>query len=210
GRFIITGVYYRLVKNGTPAIRYPELQKYLAQAGKGAPDLAQAREAVLSIRRKKAMLIDSSDPDSRSAGSFFMNPIVTPEVLDQIRQRSHLRDAVRDMPVFGTDDGNWKLSAGWLIEAAGFKRGHVAGGVGLSSKHPLAIVNRGGGTAREVIQLVDQIRSHVFDAFGVLLVTEPVFVGFDESLGEKRGSVSSGLGSTMRESAELGAWFDEE
>ncbi len=170
-RYIVTSVTFRLANDGTPAIRYPELRQNLEAARIDHPSLLAVREAVLSIRRRKSMVVDSADPDSRSAGSFFTNPIVTSEVADRI--------GVEGMPRYPAGD-LVKLSAAWLIEQAGFARGRVAGNVGLSTKHTLAIVNRGSGTACEVVALANDIRNRVFDRFGIALAPEPVFVNVSE------------------------------
>ncbi|HEX8089693.1 MAG TPA: UDP-N-acetylmuramate dehydrogenase [Blastocatellia bacterium] len=181
-RFIITRVTYRLVANGKPAVRYAELQRYLMDNGAGDPTPAQVREAVLAIRRRKAMVIDPGDADSRSVGSFFVNPVVTVEEFQQIKGRASNRvTGGQDIPSFPSSDGRVKLSAAWLIERAGFNRGYVLGNVGTSTKHALAIINRGGGSAREVVELKERIQSRVLDTFGVALTPEPVFVGFDEA-----------------------------
>jgi UDP-N-acetylmuramate dehydrogenase len=180
-RFIITRVTYRLVANGKPAIRYAELQRHLAENGAGDPTPDQVRKAVLAIRKRKAMVIDPADADSRSVGSFFVNPVVTVEEFQQINRRAIKRVSNgEDIPSFPASEGRVKLSAAWLIERAGFKRGHTSGNVGTSTKHALAIINRGGGAASEVIELKEQIQSRVLDMFGVALTPEPVFVGFEE------------------------------
>jgi UDP-N-acetylmuramate dehydrogenase len=180
-RFIITRVTYRLVANGKPAVRYAELQKYFAENGASDPTTEQVREAVLAIRRRKAMVIDPGDMDSRSVGSFFVNPVVTEEEFQKIKSRAsnHMAKG-EDMPAFPSSGGRVKLSAAWLIERAGFHRGYVHGNVGTSTKHALAIINRGGGAAREVVELKEQIQSRVLDTFGVALTPEPIFVGFEE------------------------------
>jgi UDP-N-acetylmuramate dehydrogenase len=125
------------------------------------------RAAVLGLRRGKGMVIDPDDPDSVSAGSFFTNPILTHE------EWSRLPDA----PAFPEPDGRIKTSAAWLIERAGFSRGYGNGTVGISSKHTLALVNRGQGTTTELVALAREIADGVFARFGVRLVPEPVFVG---------------------------------
>lgn len=176
-RFVIARVTYRLAVNGKPAVRYPELQRYLAERGVNDPSLADVRDAVLTIRRRKAMVIDPIDTDSRSIGSFFVNPVVSVDEIERIKQRL----AVDDLPVFPVSEGRVKISAAWLIERAGISRGYTHGNVGTSSKHALAIVNRGGGTAREVIELKELIQKRVFDLFGIALATEPVFIGFEET-----------------------------
>jgi UDP-N-acetylmuramate dehydrogenase len=177
-RYIITGVTYRLAIDGLPGVRYPELRGYLNEHGLSDGRLADVRDAVLAIRRRKAMVIDPADPDSRSVGSFFVNPVVSPKEFEQIKA---LIAAVPDdelaIPTFPTPEGKIKIPAAWLIERAGFRRGHIRGNVGLSTKHPLAIINRGGGTAREVADLAAEIRSRVFEVYGITLTPEPVFVG---------------------------------
>jgi len=178
-RFIITRVTYLLGQKRTPVVRYAELEKYLTEQGTKRPSVADVREAVLTIRRRKAMVIDPNDPDSRSAGSFFVNPTVTREDCEQI---NHCADkfirARNTMPTFPAADDKVKLSAAWLIERSGIERGYVFGNVGTSTKHALAIINRGGGTAREIVELKNLIQERVLDRFGVALAPEPIFVGF--------------------------------
>lgn len=179
-RFVIIRVTYLLKSGGKPAIRYPELERYLVANRITDPGLGDVREAVLAIRRRKAMVIEPADIDSRSVGSFFVNPVVTLEEMEQVVERAR-RFGVADaesMPAFPAPDERVKLSAGWLIERAGFNRGYTHGNVGISSKHSLAITNRGGGTALEVIELAEMIRARVLDRFGVHLTPEPVLVGF--------------------------------
>jgi len=175
-RFIITSVTYRLAINGKAAVRYPELNGYLAERGLSDPSLGEVRDAVLAIRRRKGMVIDAADPDSRSIGSFFVNPVVSPEELEQIKKRAGSLIAGQPMPTYYMSDGKVKIPAAWLIEHAGYQRGHIHGSVGLSTKHPLAIINRGSGTAREILELAEQIRSRVFEVYGVTLTPEPVLL----------------------------------
>jgi UDP-N-acetylmuramate dehydrogenase len=180
GRYVITRVSYRLKPDGAPAVRYAELQRYLAENGATAPTLAQVRDAVIAIRRRKAMVLDPSDMDSRSVGSFFMNPVVTEEAFERIQSMAaRFIQNTEAMPAFPSPDNRVKLSAAWLIERAGIHRGTTHGNVGTSTKHALAIINRGNGTAREVVELCGIIQSRVRDAFGVDLTPEPVFVGYD-------------------------------
>ncbi|HVF88944.1 MAG TPA: UDP-N-acetylmuramate dehydrogenase [Blastocatellia bacterium] len=185
-RFIITAVTYRLIAGGKPAIRYAELKRYLdehgdeqgGEEGAAEPTLAQARRAVLALRARKAMVIDPSDPDSRSVGSFFVNPVVTTGEFERIKGRAlRLSGDAESMPSFPARPGHVKLSAAWLIEHAGFPRGVARGNVGTSTKHALAIINRGGGTAREIIALAEEIKAGVREVFDVTLAPEPVFVG---------------------------------
>jgi UDP-N-acetylmuramate dehydrogenase len=180
GRFIITSVKYRLTVGGAPSVRYADLKQILAEQMIENPRLNDVRQAVLAIRKRKAMVIDPADPDSRSVGSFFMNPVVPQEEFESIKERAEeIAGDGNLIPSFPTQEGNVKLSAAWLIERAGFKRGHVHGRVGTSSKHSLALINRGGATSAEVLELAESIKARVFDRFGVKLTPEPVLVGFE-------------------------------
>jgi UDP-N-acetylmuramate dehydrogenase len=177
-RWVVTAVTFRLHPGGAPAVRYPELARHLEAAGNGQPNVAAVRAAVVELRRRKGMVLDPADPDTRSDGSFFVNPVIAEAAVPALLERAvALGIAAESVPRFAAADGI-KLSAGWLIERAGFQKGLVHGNVGLSSKHALAIVNRGGGTAAEVVALVRRIRAGVMERFGVRLVPEPNFVGF--------------------------------
>jgi UDP-N-acetylmuramate dehydrogenase len=167
-RFVVCAVDFRL-REGGPTTTYPDVLNHLRRRGVTSPTVADVRAAVLEVRRGKGMVIDPADPDTRSVGSFFMNPVVTAAV------RATLPE---DAPGFTLADGNVKIPAAWLIERAGFSKGHAAGRVGLSTKHPLAIVNRGGATAREVVAFAATIKRQVVARFGIALRTEPVFAGF--------------------------------
>ena len=172
GRFVILDVTYR-VRPGSPTSTYPDIVDHLARDGVSSPDVADVRNAVLAVRRRKGMVIDQSDPDTRSVGSFFMNPLVG--------QADHER--VADVagaqpPAFAAGSGRVKLPAAWLIEHAGFRRGDGDGKVGISTKHTLALINRGGATARDVLRFALRIKRGVLDRFGISLRPEPVFVGF--------------------------------
>lgn len=174
-RHIVLSVALRLVPRGEPTLRYPELARALGDA----PTLAQVRETVLGLRRAKSMVLDvPDDPNRRSAGSFFLNPVVEAGVADEVAAR-----VGEPMPRWPTDDGRVKLSAAWLIERAGLPKGHGDGPVGLSTRHTLAIVNRGGADAGAVVAFAAAVRAHVHAAFGVALVPEPVFVGFEQPHG---------------------------
>lgn len=173
-RYVVTAVTFRLRVGGEAAIRYPELQRVLEEEGVAARNLSGVRDAVVAIRRRKGMVIDPHDPDTRSDGSFFMNPVISTAQLEDLRARA----GAANPPAYPDGAGNVKLSAAWLIEQAGFTRGFRHGRAGLSSKHTLAIVNRGGATAAEVVELVRLIQSRVAEKFGVDLHPEPNFVGF--------------------------------
>jgi UDP-N-acetylmuramate dehydrogenase len=179
-RFVVLAVSYRLNPGGAPAPRYPELQRHLGERGASRPDLAQVREAVIAIRRRKSMVLDSADPNARSVGSFFVNPVVSDGEFAALAAAERGRGLAADLaiPAFPAAGGGVKLSAAWLIERAGFVRGERHGHVGISERHSLAIVNCGGGTAREVVQLARRIRDGVRDRFALTLQPEPVFVGF--------------------------------
>lgn len=180
-RYIVTAVAYALKPHGEPAIRYPDLKSFFSN-NSTRPSLRLTREVVRDIRARKAMLIIPDDPDSRSAGSFFKNPVITSDTFARIEEIAREQDLIGDaerVPNFPAGDAKVKVPAAWLIERAGFHKGYNRGPVGISSKHTLAIVNRGGATAREVIALMKEIQERVAEKFGVPLTPEPVFVGFD-------------------------------
>ena len=146
-------------------LRYAELARALDIPAGGTAPLADVREAVLALRRAKGMVIDAADPDSVSAGSFFTNPI--------------LATAPEGAPAWPEADGWVKTSAAWLIERAGFHKGYGNGRVGISTKHTLALVNRGGASTAELMALAHEIAGGVRERFGVLLSPEPVLVAHD-------------------------------
>ena len=130
------------------------------------------------------MVLDESDENRRSAGSFFMNPIVEASAVDAVRARVAQKNVLAEgetMPAFAFGPDKTKLSAAWLIERAGFAKGTTRGRVGISTRHSLAIVNRGGATAGEIVAFAREVRDGVRDAFGVRLVPEPELVGFSPS-----------------------------
>ncbi|HEU4887582.1 MAG TPA: UDP-N-acetylmuramate dehydrogenase [Thermoanaerobaculia bacterium] len=170
-RYVVLSVTFRLRRGGAATLKYPELQKYVEERGIALDDLAGVREAVIAIRKRKGMVLDKHDPDTRSDGSFFMNPILT------AGQYAAFAERAPDAPHFPAGD-DVKLSAAWLIEHAGFHKGLIHGNVGLSTKHTLAIVNRGSGKAAEVVELVEMIQGAVREQFGVEIHPEPNFIGF--------------------------------
>jgi UDP-N-acetylmuramate dehydrogenase len=183
GRFIVLEVAYRLRPGGAPTVAYEELQRALA-VRTATPGLAAVREAVLELRRAKSMVLDPDDANRRSVGSFFLNPVVETGAAAAVEARARACGALAPgerMPRFASGDGHEKLSAAWLIERAGFSRGLRRGAVGLSSRHALALVHHGGGSAAELIALARDIRDRVEVRFGVTLRPEPVFLGFDTS-----------------------------
>jgi UDP-N-acetylmuramate dehydrogenase len=177
GQFIVLEVSYRLCRNGDAKIEYADLKKFFA-ADPEKPTLQQVRDAVRSIRQSKAMLLLDGDEDCRSAGSFFKNPVVSAAEADRIQAVAEQRAPGKTMPRYPAADGQVKLAAAWLVEQSGFSKGYTLGPVGISHKHTLAIVNRGGAKARDILALKDEIEKKVFDIWGVPLQPEPVFVGF--------------------------------
>lgn len=171
-RYVVLSVTFRLKVNGAANVKYPELRRAIEEQGIALDDLQRVRDAVIAIRKRKGMVIDASDPDTRSDGSFFMNPVISREAYEAFAR------IAPDAPHFDAD-GDVKLSAAWLIEHAGFHKGFVHGNVGLSSKHTLAVINRGGGTAAEVLELVRMVQEKVREQFGVEMHPEPNFIGFD-------------------------------
>ncbi|MCW2748278.1 MAG: UDP-N-acetylmuramate dehydrogenase [Nocardioidaceae bacterium] len=168
-RYVVLSVTFQL-KQGTlgAPVRYAELAKALeVELGERAHATA-VRDAVLALRRSKGMVLDAEDHDTWSAGSFFTNPILSAE------QAAHLPP---DAPSYSQPDGSVKTSAAWLIDRAGFAKGYARGAASLSTKHTLALTNRGGATTADLLDLAREVRDGVRDRFGVTLVNEPVLVG---------------------------------
>ncbi len=179
-RYVVLSVTYALRAAGEPQITYPDLLRNLA-GRTGRPSLAKVRAAVLRIRESKSMVLRPGDPNGKSAGSFFKNPVVPqdriPPIEDAARRLGRI-PAGESMPRYAMPDGMIKLPAAWLIEHAGFAKGYSRGRAGLSSKHALALINRGGATAQELLDLMREIQSAVHQSFGIELIPEPVLVGF--------------------------------
>lgn len=176
GRFLITSVTFALREDGVPTIRYQDLLKRVNELQEKT--LSSVRELVLEIRKSKSMVYDKSDPNHRSAGSFFTNPVVTRETADRIQSTLAEGDA---FPRFPHGPGREKLSAAWLIDNAGLSKGfrhRENARVSLSTNHVLALTNRGGATAGELVELCDHVKDVVWNRFGVMLEPEPNFIGF--------------------------------
>jgi UDP-N-acetylmuramate dehydrogenase len=167
-RYVVLSVTFALRRGGGPKVVYKDLIEHF---GERQPTLADVREAVLKIRRSKSMVIDAADPNSRSAGSFFKNPIVSREKLAELQAQIGI------IPNFPFGD-EVKIPAAWLIEKSGLHKGFALGNAGISSNHTLAIINRGGATANDILLLKNEIQRTVADKFGTMLDPEPVFVGF--------------------------------
>ncbi|HLM51630.1 MAG TPA: UDP-N-acetylmuramate dehydrogenase, partial [Solirubrobacteraceae bacterium] len=174
-RWVVLRVGFALAgdpEEGSEPIRYAELAGALDREPGATAPLRDVREAVLRLRRAKGMVVDPTDPDSVSAGSFFTNPVLDADAFAALVRRAGERP-----PAFPAPDGRVKTSAAWLIERAGFRRGDGDGPVGLSNKHTLALVNRGGATTAQLVALARELAVGVRDRFGVELRPEPVFVG---------------------------------
>ena len=171
-RWVVLSVVFVLRPGALSApVGYAELARTLGVGlGERAP-LADVRDAVLGLRRSKGMVLDAADPDTRSAGSFFTNPRLS------AREFLVLRERFPDVPSWAEADGRVKVPAAWLIERAGYGKGYGRGPVGISSKHTLALVHRGGGTTADLLTLAREVRDGVRGTFGVELVNEPVLVG---------------------------------
>lgn len=170
-RFVVLSVTFQFALGdlGAP-VAYAELARTLGvQAGERAPAKA-VRDAVLGLRRGKGMVLDADDHDTWSAGSFFTNPLLSPEVAASLPA---------DAPRYDQPDGTVKTSAAWLIERAGFGKGYGSGRAKLSTKHTLALTNRGEATTADLLDLAREIRSGVEAKFSITLVNEPVLVGCD-------------------------------
>ena len=174
GQFIILAVTYGLTPGGAPHLEYADLKRHFE--GGNSPTLAETREAVRQIRASKGMLIVPGDPDCQSAGSFFKNPVLTDSQHEDLQKRAAQKGLT--LPSYPALENKKKVSAAWLVEKSGFARGYDLGNVGISRKHALAIINRGGATAAEVLALKNQIQQRVHEMWGVLLEPEPVMVGF--------------------------------
>jgi UDP-N-acetylmuramate dehydrogenase len=174
-RYLVTRVRFRLTPGGAPQLAYAELTR----AMEGKPiTLAAVRDTVIALRRGKSMVLDEHDENRRSAGSFFVNPVVPFSAAAAAREAAARIAPGQRMPEFPAPEGV-KLSAAWLIERAGFAKGTARGRVGISTRHSLALVNRGGATAAELIAFAVEVRERVHDAFGVRLTPEPRLLGFD-------------------------------
>ena len=174
GRYVILSVCYELKHNGSPVTGHADLTRLLNQNGVIRPTTLDLRKAVLAVRRSKAMVLDPSNPCSRSCGSFFVNPVVSEDLAEEIRSRSD----TRHIPIYSLPAGGAKIAAAWLIERAGFVRGYRDGPVGLSGQHSLAIVAYDLAMARDVCDLGRKIQDAVLQRFGVELLPEPVFWGY--------------------------------
>jgi len=180
GRYVVLEVTLRLRRAAPPAIRYPELRTAVAQTGSlqalaPAAALRLVRETVLRLRRAKSMLLDPADPNARSAGSFFMNPVLSPAAFADLEGRWQSGGETAAIPSYPAEEAI-KVPAAWLVERAGFPKGYRRGRAAVSSRHALALVNLD-GTSAELLALAEAIRAGVEARFGIRLEYEPEVVG---------------------------------
>ena len=178
--YVILRVNFELRPGGKPRIEYEDLLRNLDTHGKN-PTLGEVRAAVLQIRKAKAMVLTNGNPDSKSVGSFFRNPVMNPSQAAEVQERAREKGLIgssEEIPRLAAPEEREKLSAAWLVEHAGFHKGFEHGRAGISGKHALALVNRGGASAKEILDLMQRIQAGVQTLFGVDLKPEPIFVGF--------------------------------
>lgn len=174
-RYVVLRARFRLDRGGAPTIRYAEL----AAATDDSATIAEVRATVIRLRRAKSMVLDPDDPNRRSAGSFFTNPIVTAAEAEHVvatALRIGVADDAKGVPRWVQPDGRVKLAAGWLIERSGIAKGLERGHVGVSTKHALALVHHGGGSTAELLSLANEVVATVLGSFGVTLEREPVIL----------------------------------
>ncbi len=178
-RFIVTRVDYRLTPGGEPTLRYADLLRAVHdQNASLPPTLVEVAAIVRRVRQSKGMLLVEGDPDCRSAGSFFKNPVVTKEQVRRIAEASEKEPPHFPAGAGAENAGRFKVPAAWLIEQSGFAKGYTLGAAGVSSRHTLALINKGGASAAEILALAGKIGEAVQDRFGIQLAMEPVLVGF--------------------------------
>jgi UDP-N-acetylmuramate dehydrogenase len=173
-RYIVSRVDYALRKGASATFVYADVARYFAARKNAAPTLLEVRDAVRSIRAQKGMLLVPGDADCRSAGSFFKNPVVPVAMLDSLA--NELSVDKQTIPAYPAPAGEVKLSAAWLIERAGYQKGYALGNAGISSRHTLALINRGGASAAEVIALRDKVIDSIASRFSIRLEPEPVWL----------------------------------
>jgi UDP-N-acetylmuramate dehydrogenase len=171
GRYVVTEVAFTFDPAARPNLTYADLRSFAA-AIEHPPTPLEVAETVKVIRHRKGMLLVPGEPDCRSAGSFFKNPIVAPESVDRIA--ATLGVPAESVPRYPAPHGRIKLPAAWLLEKAGFHKGYVFGEAGISSRHTLALINRGHATFADIVHLRELIVGSVLDRFGIALEQEPV------------------------------------
>lgn len=179
-RYVVLAVTFRLRRGAPPKLAYGELRAHFGidpdAPPRSLPSLEEVRAQVVELRRKKSMVLDPTDPNRRSCGSFFVNAIVSAEDVARIT-----RVAGEAPPAFAQPDGRYKVPSAWLIERAGLHKGTRRGPVGLSTKHTLALVAHDGARASDVLDFAHFVRRAVHAHFGLTLIPEPDFWGFERS-----------------------------
>jgi UDP-N-acetylmuramate dehydrogenase len=173
-RFIVSRVTYALLENVPAAVTYADLKHYFKDWAIENPSLQQVRDAVLQIRLGKGMVITADNPERRSAGSFFKNPVVAVSMLPTVAAAAGVAEA--EVPRYPAGDSEVKLPAAWLLERAGFVKGYRLGAAAVSTRHTLALTNQGGAAAADITALRDAVQSRVRELFGISLEPEPVWV----------------------------------
>jgi UDP-N-acetylmuramate dehydrogenase len=176
GQWVVTEVEFALRAGGESRPRFGELTRSLGIEAAGPSTVERVREAVLALRRGKGMVLDPADPDTAGCGSFFTNPVLDAAAYEALSKR-----AGAEVPSFPEPGGRFKVPAAWLIDRAGFSKGYGSGAARLSTKHVLAITNRGGASAADVLALAREIRDRVREQLGVSLVNEPALIGVELS-----------------------------
>lgn len=171
-RWIVTRVRFAFQRSRDDDVKYAELARALSVSEGSRAPAATIRSTIISLRRAKGMVLDPADPESVSAGSFFVNPIVDAATVARVESV-----AGKTPPRFDAGEGRWKLPAAWLVEQAGFAKGWTLGRACISRKHALALVNRGGASASEILAAARAVRDGVRERFSVTLEPEPVLVG---------------------------------
>jgi UDP-N-acetylmuramate dehydrogenase len=180
-RYVVTEVKLRLRKNAIPVLRYSELAQAVAASAelatlKPGAAVGLVREAVLALRRRKSMVLSPDDPNTRSVGSFFLNPVFAPAAFAELERRWKTAGGAGAIPTFPAS-GGVKVPAAWLVEQAGFRKGYRKDGAGISGRHALALVNLG-GTSAQLVALAEEIERGVHARFGVRLEREPVVIAY--------------------------------
>ena len=179
-RFAVLSVTFALAAQARSApVRYAELAAALGVSPGDQVDGAEARATVIELRQRKGMVIDPADPDTRSAGSFFLNPVLDAAGLARVEEAARAKYGPDTrVPRFDAGSGRVKVPAAWLIERAGFTKGyHPGDGARISAKHTLALVNAGSASTAALLSLAREIRDGVHATFGVTLTPEPILVG---------------------------------
>lgn len=178
GKYLVTYVTFRLLRDGAPIVKYRELEEKLSPLPK--PNLADVRDAVMAIRDGKGLLVRTGYETFKSAGSFFKNPIVAHARFEDIEAIVARHGGCTNW-AWPLPSGDVKISAACLIQLSGFDRGYYLGNVGISPCHTLILVNRGGASAREIVDFAAEVQRRVMDRFGVLLLPETRLIGFSSS-----------------------------